>query len=385
MLRDARKGSGGGQPPSSMDVLCGSGGRVPFHVLRRLARDRSREVFLRTMARPVLAGSGCFPGSLADPPLGGTAAFTPGDFRLSQNHPVEESVYPLAQPGMPEVLLVGRGSECQLIIPDYAISRVHARLLLRQQRWHLEDCGSTNGTGLNGNLLRQGMPPHPLEDGDDIRIGRYEFTFLTPDRFHNRILGLPADMHLTRLLDRLGRADHGALRQLARSLDREAFTKRITAPCLMAAGLHPARMVEDTMDDADADAAPTCLFEESDLPTPEEYTQAGHHGRLVYPVTPRLSRTETTPGVLLVGRELSCDLVIPDATLSRRHARLHLSSEGDITLEDLGSTNGTSLNDRLLEKGEGVSVVAGDRLRFGRFLFDLLDPAGLHAALTAPP
>jgi hypothetical protein len=48
-------------------------------------------------------------------------------------------------------------------------------------------------------------------------------------------------------------------------------------------------------------------------------------------------------GELIIGREDSCDIVIPDRQISRRHARIYLSTEG-VFLEDLGSKNGTYLN-----------------------------------------
>ena len=46
---------------------------------------------------------------------------------------------------------------------------------------------------------------------------------------------------------------------------------------------------------------------------------------------------------LIIGREDSCEIVIPDRQISRRHARIYLSTEG-VFLEDLGSKNGTYLN-----------------------------------------
>ena len=46
---------------------------------------------------------------------------------------------------------------------------------------------------------------------------------------------------------------------------------------------------------------------------------------------------------LLLGRDASCDIVIPDRQVSRQHARLTLSPHG-VLLEDLGSKNGTHCN-----------------------------------------
>jgi len=52
----------------------------------------------------------------------------------------------------------------------------------------------------------------------------------------------------------------------------------------------------------------------------------------------------------VLGRAPECDVVIDDASVSRRHALLTVS--GRITLEDLGSTNGTSIQGRKLQAGD---------------------------------
>ena len=62
--------------------------------------------------------------------------------------------------------------------PEAKVSRRHARITLRDGRYFLEDLGSTNGTFVNrGKRL---LPGHlqPLQDGDEIIVGK---TFL---RFH---------------------------------------------------------------------------------------------------------------------------------------------------------------------------------------------------------
>jgi len=46
---------------------------------------------------------------------------------------------------------------------------------------------------------------------------------------------------------------------------------------------------------------------------------------------------------LVIGRDASCDVVIPDRQVSRRHARI-TKSGAIVMLEDLGSKNGTYLN-----------------------------------------
>lgn len=46
---------------------------------------------------------------------------------------------------------------------------------------------------------------------------------------------------------------------------------------------------------------------------------------------------------LIIGRDASCDIVIQDRQVSRRHARFSLNPRG-VLLEDLGSKNGTHCN-----------------------------------------
>ena len=47
---------------------------------------------------------------------------------------------------------------------------------------------------------------------------------------------------------------------------------------------------------------------------------------------------------IFIGRDLSNDVVINDPEISRRHTRLFTSGGGRYMVEDLGSTNGTSVN-----------------------------------------
>ena len=82
---------------------------------------------------------------------------------------------------------------------------------------------------------------------------------------------------------------------------------------------------------------------------------------------------------LLLGRAMSVEGRLgDDPVLSRRHARLARDAEGRLTIEDLGSANGTFVNGqrvqapRTLEVGDLVSVgetvleVSGDTLSRGR-------------------
>jgi len=68
--------------------------------------------------------------------------------------------------------LIGRGEECQLRLQSNMVSRKHCLLRFDQLPATLEDCGSTNGTLLNGQRLAR---RHELKDGDRVAIGGFEF------------------------------------------------------------------------------------------------------------------------------------------------------------------------------------------------------------------
>ncbi len=68
---------------------------------------------------------------------------------------------------------------------------------------------------------------------------------------------------------------------------------------------------------------------------------------------------------LVIGRSADqCELVVPHATVSRRHARLSLAGEA-LQVEDLGSTNGTAINGTVLRAGTPAAIHAGNKLRIG--------------------
>ena len=98
-------------------------------------------------------------------------------------------------------------------------------------------------------------------------------------------------------------------------------------------------------------------------PTPGQGATRATRG-LILNVTAELppQRFEIAPGSIEIGRLDASDVTLPHQSVSRRHARISGSSSG-FTVEDLGSKNGTCLNDRPIS---GESPLAdGDTLLIG--------------------
>ena len=68
----------------------------------------------------------------------------------------------------------------------------------------------------------------------------------------------------------------------------------------------------------------------------------------------------------VLGREGPGVTLLKSSTVSRRHARIVIEADGSV-LEDLGSKNGTYVNDRRVERP--TPVVDGDQLRVGSLVF----------------
>lgn len=76
-------------------------------------------------------------------------------------------------------LLIGRGANCDVLIPDRQVSRYHARVQIKGEDVILEDMGSKNGTFCNGEQV---TAPVRLQDGDTIQIAlAQEFIYLVSE------------------------------------------------------------------------------------------------------------------------------------------------------------------------------------------------------------
>ncbi|GLV58403.1 hypothetical protein KDH_52360 [Dictyobacter sp. S3.2.2.5] len=91
--------------------------------------------------------------------------------------------------GGKDVITIGREDPVSNIYPDVdltanggeegGVSRLHARIFVENGQYMLEDENSTNFTFLNRQRLA-GKTPTPLNDNDEIRLGRVLLRFKTP-------------------------------------------------------------------------------------------------------------------------------------------------------------------------------------------------------------
>lgn len=76
----------------------------------------------------------------------------------------------LLKPGR---LRIGRGQDNDIVIDNHSVSSSHASIYTEKHDSFIHDEGSTNGTYVNGEKVKN----HALEDSDIINIGAVQFRF----------------------------------------------------------------------------------------------------------------------------------------------------------------------------------------------------------------
>ncbi|MBV8545888.1 MAG: SpoIIE family protein phosphatase [Acidobacteria bacterium] len=94
-----------------------------------------------------------------------------------------------------ENITLGRASDCTIPIKDRFLSRRHAEILIERGTWYVRDCGSVNGTTLNGVKLAETSLLNP---GDRIGLGDSEVVFHS-DETTSQFIAVDTDSHATNL------------------------------------------------------------------------------------------------------------------------------------------------------------------------------------------
>jgi pSer/pThr/pTyr-binding forkhead associated (FHA) protein len=122
---------------------------------------------------------------------------------------------------------------------------------------------------------------------------------------------------------------------------------------------------------APADGGATAPRAAATSPAPARTTPAPRRGRSSGPtelvtVDPadRAGRSWPIGDEATVGRAAGCAISLPDDTyVSTLHARVFRTGDGEVKVEDLGSTNGTYVN--RTKVGGPVTLRRGDRIQVG--------------------
>ncbi|HHB12117.1 MAG TPA: FHA domain-containing protein [Chromatiales bacterium] len=96
-------------------------------------------------------------------------------------------------PILKECLTIGRRPGNDVVLDHPAVSSYHAQVITLLNESFVEDLESTNGTFVNGRLIRK----HALRDGDVITLGEHRITYV------NELARSAGDMQKTTVLGKV--------------------------------------------------------------------------------------------------------------------------------------------------------------------------------------
>lgn len=73
-----------------------------------------------------------------------------------------------------DTMTIGRKSDCDIHLDNLAVSGHHARIVTVMNDSFIEDTNSTNGTYLNGTLIKK----QQLSNNDIIKVGKHDIKFI---------------------------------------------------------------------------------------------------------------------------------------------------------------------------------------------------------------
>jgi pSer/pThr/pTyr-binding forkhead associated (FHA) protein/NADPH-dependent 2,4-dienoyl-CoA reductase/sulfur reductase-like enzyme len=230
---------------------------------------------------------------------------------------------------------IGRDAKADIVLNDPAISYIHAQLVRQGNDTYLRDLGSRNGTFVNGERI---SVPHRLEKGDVIKMGG------------------------TSLIYHLG------------SVPASKPKKETPAPVASASPKpEPVPPPAAPAPEPPSPPVPSPSLEEH--PAAALETPAAAHAPLGISLTARSGKLSgrvfpLDQSPINVGRDPSSHIVVNDDTASWRHA-MFKQEDMKWFVKDLGSSNGTFLNDKPLDANQLYRISPADRIRIGETILEV--------------
>ncbi|MBF0447491.1 MAG: FHA domain-containing protein [Magnetococcales bacterium] len=172
-------------------------GKADYVALKKVADLRGEAVFMQLVQNPALVGVGLFKGYLVnddEDEKDETKLFL--NENQDQHNVVSmkyltRNIFPILHRSESSRVLgyltIGRQESSDICMEDNSISREHARIGIPAEGHYIFiDCGSRNGSRINDEKLTKDEE-RALSEGDQVKIGRYMFTFVFPSTLFNML------------------------------------------------------------------------------------------------------------------------------------------------------------------------------------------------------
>ena len=278
-----------------------------------------------------------------------------------------------------EEWIIGRDPDvCDLSLEDSTVSRKHVRLNRAKEGVYLKNLSKVNPALVNDEEL---SIPRLLKEGDRIQIGNSLFLF-SEEAIPN------IDTPAPKKGDKKGGYD-----DIFGDIEPPKEEEPEPEPELEPA---PEKEEEEEKKEEEPKWPPA-------PPKPEMtaydtiFEDSGHEEDIPFhlmPEAPLVLKVISGPNAgaeigiergksYTIGKDSqSCDIVFQDMSVSRNHARLEVSQDGTMDIEDLGSKNGVAVNGSLLT--EKKIVTPQDLIALGTTLFMIIDREQPQETIYSP-
>ncbi len=273
-----------------------------------------------------------------------------------------------------EGLLIGRHTDCELVLKDSHVSKRHAKIVQSGAQLAIADLGSNNGTIINGDRVLHEGEQCALSHGLRIQVGYAEVTVVGPPE------AVETKAPETELSEATTPAEDDAWNELKDDPAKLQETVRAVSPFHSAAPPPPQQESEPrpksssppvrrASDSSEADFAGydlRTIVAESDHAVGSDARLECMEARIVVLNEADLRIVPLDELVFTIGRSEKCHLRLENRGVSLDHAfiRFHPTSN-TFTLQDVGSANGTFLSNAPLPGGSPRELEPDSHVRFG--------------------
>lgn len=194
------------------------------------------------------------------------------------------------------------------------------------------------------------------------------------------------DNPLKNLADQNGRVNYKKVVAFARKTRLDYFLKYNKRPFLVGKELYDGLLVKDGL--LEAKTIPitrtdvlddTSFFKMRRREAIEKRERSQSITRAIFMLQKKPFNKELAD-TITIGRHSENDMVVADYSISREHARIIINFDEYFVI-DTGSTNGTRVDNEVLERDVKYPLSINSILSFGRIAFLFMAPADLHEML----
>jgi pSer/pThr/pTyr-binding forkhead associated (FHA) protein len=282
---------------------------------------------------------------------------------------------------------VGREQDSNdIALNNQTVSRNHARLDWRNDRWVCTDLESVNGTNVSGVRLKAGVET-PITDGAEVLFGDVKLAFeaKVDEKALSSMLLLKKSAKPF-IKEELKEDKPKSISSLAEEIKPSELPKEIGAVEVAQKEASAAEMIyEEEAVSSESDIVPVGEAESPPVKKVEEpqplvesqkvevKSEATQFFQTSFPTRLKiLSGAKMGQTIMLVnlpitiGRATAAGVQgLDDPLVSRQHLDVLLMPDGSIGVKDRGSVNGTYLNGDQLQANQIAAINKGDELRLG--------------------